>query len=325
MGHIVKNFGEKPGRSCAHAIFLVFFLLPTLLIAQAPDAAPQERPVPILTGNAGFFTDVIGGETELVPEINPVILLPLGDRWLIESRAEFKGDFERPDGGGPYGGKVEQEVDYLQVDYIVNKYVTQAIVALALMTGNIGRPGPARTRSPGSATRWGRACSATPPTCWAATTSPSPSTATRSPACSASTRRASRARGAGPTTRSWRGSWPGRSAGCGSSPPTPRIRGSTRPTRRRCSAGSTRWSCRTCTRRPRPSRTRTSCCPRRAGARRRGRSSTPSAASACSRRWRARPGEALADFHIFRLVAEAWGCGDMFARWKTPEDGVRRS
>jgi len=32
------------------------------------------------------------------------------------------------------------------------------------------------------------------------------------------------------------------------------------------------------------------------------------------------PGESLADFYIFRLIAEAWGCGDMFARWKTPEE-----
>ena len=31
------------------------------------------------------------------------------------------------------------------------------------------------------------------------------------------------------------------------------------------------------------------------------------------------PGQALADFHIFRLVAEAWGCGEMFRDWKTPE------
>jgi anaerobic selenocysteine-containing dehydrogenase len=31
------------------------------------------------------------------------------------------------------------------------------------------------------------------------------------------------------------------------------------------------------------------------------------------------PGEALADFHIFRLVAEAWGCGEMFRRWTSPE------
>jgi assimilatory nitrate reductase catalytic subunit len=31
------------------------------------------------------------------------------------------------------------------------------------------------------------------------------------------------------------------------------------------------------------------------------------------------PGQALADFHIFRLVAEAWGCGDMFRGWTSPE------
>jgi assimilatory nitrate reductase catalytic subunit len=31
------------------------------------------------------------------------------------------------------------------------------------------------------------------------------------------------------------------------------------------------------------------------------------------------PGESLADFHIFQLVAEAWGVGDMFRRWSSPE------
>ena len=31
------------------------------------------------------------------------------------------------------------------------------------------------------------------------------------------------------------------------------------------------------------------------------------------------PGKALADFSIFRLVAEKWGCGRMFDRWKDPE------
>lgn len=32
------------------------------------------------------------------------------------------------------------------------------------------------------------------------------------------------------------------------------------------------------------------------------------------------PGEALADFHIFKLVAEYWGCGRMFDKWTTPEE-----
>ena len=31
------------------------------------------------------------------------------------------------------------------------------------------------------------------------------------------------------------------------------------------------------------------------------------------------PGQALADFYIFKLIAEAWGCGVLFARWSSPE------
>ncbi|MCA9531563.1 MAG: nitrate reductase [Myxococcales bacterium] len=31
------------------------------------------------------------------------------------------------------------------------------------------------------------------------------------------------------------------------------------------------------------------------------------------------PGEALSDFRIFQLVAETWGCGEMFAEWSSPE------
>jgi len=102
---------------------LLLLALPSSMVAQADD----ERPVPILTGNAGYFTNVNAGQVELVPEINPVLLLPLGDKWLVESRGEFIGEFERPEGGGPYGGKVEKELDYAQVDYIANPYVTVTV------------------------------------------------------------------------------------------------------------------------------------------------------------------------------------------------------
>ncbi|MEZ6059612.1 MAG: nitrate reductase [Planctomycetaceae bacterium] len=37
-----------------------------------------------------------------------------------------------------------------------------------------------------------------------------------------------------------------------------------------------------------------------------------------TRKVRRAPGQALSDFNIFRLVADAWGCGDMFARWTSP-------
>jgi assimilatory nitrate reductase catalytic subunit len=31
------------------------------------------------------------------------------------------------------------------------------------------------------------------------------------------------------------------------------------------------------------------------------------------------PGQALADFHIFQLLAEAWGCAELFREWTSPE------
>ena len=35
------------------------------------------------------------------------------------------------------------------------------------------------------------------------------------------------------------------------------------------------------------------------------------------------PGQALADFAIFKLIAHYWGCGDMFADWQQPQDCFR--
>ena len=37
------------------------------------------------------------------------------------------------------------------------------------------------------------------------------------------------------------------------------------------------------------------------------------------RKVRKAPGEALSDFNIFRLIAHHWGCADLFAEWNSPE------
>jgi assimilatory nitrate reductase catalytic subunit len=39
-----------------------------------------------------------------------------------------------------------------------------------------------------------------------------------------------------------------------------------------------------------------------------------------TKRVAAAPGAALADFHIFKLLADAWGCGELFSTWTTPEE-----
>ena len=90
-------------------LYVLLFVVPAQVAGQAPGF---EKPVPILSGSAGFFTNVAGGQAELSPQINPVLLLPLGDRWLVESRGEFEGKFQRRPGGGAYGGPVDKHLDY---------------------------------------------------------------------------------------------------------------------------------------------------------------------------------------------------------------------
>lgn len=110
---------------------LILLLAPASIFAQttfAQTSAAQtddaERPVPILTGNAGSFDFLTGGHNLIDTQFNPVLLLPLGDRWLVESRVAFEGMFQRPPGGGPYGGPVTKHIDYAQIDYIANPYLT---------------------------------------------------------------------------------------------------------------------------------------------------------------------------------------------------------
>jgi hypothetical protein len=104
------------------AVHLLFIcLIPALLHAQTSSS---DRAVPILTGSAGYFTFVTAGQAQLDAQVNPVLLLPLGDHWLVESRAEFEGAFQRPPDGGSYGGPVSKNLDYAQVDYIANPYLT---------------------------------------------------------------------------------------------------------------------------------------------------------------------------------------------------------
>jgi hypothetical protein len=113
-------------RRISVAFFAICLLLEVCLATALSYAqtSSSDKPVPILTGSAGYFTFRTAGQTELNAQINPVLLLPLGDHWLIESRAEFEGAFQRPSDGGPYGGPVSKNLDYAQVDYIANPYLT---------------------------------------------------------------------------------------------------------------------------------------------------------------------------------------------------------
>lgn len=84
----------------------------------------EVKPVPLLTGSAGLVTFFDGGEPHLAPIIAPVLVVPVGQRWLFESRATFESDMIQLPGQGGFHGKVEKEVDYAQLDFIANRYLT---------------------------------------------------------------------------------------------------------------------------------------------------------------------------------------------------------
>ena len=119
--HHKKAASPRQQRITLSVVALLLLFFATQIAAQTPDS---EKPIPILTGSIGTFSFITGEQNLIDTQINPILLLPLGDRWLIESRAEFEGQFQRPLTGGPYQGPVTKHVDYAQIDYIANPYLT---------------------------------------------------------------------------------------------------------------------------------------------------------------------------------------------------------
>jgi hypothetical protein len=115
---------------------LLYVLLQRPVCGQTPDpqssseqsAASQGiKPVPVFSGSAGFITTFDGGDAHLGPIVMPVVLLPLGQRWLVETRATFESDLSQPPGQSGFHGVVAKEVDYAQLDFIANPHLTVTV------------------------------------------------------------------------------------------------------------------------------------------------------------------------------------------------------
>ena len=104
-----------------------------LVVSHVPNLgaqSPQDeevKPVPLLTGSAGFISTFDGGEPHLGPIIASVVLVPLGHRWLFETRDTFESDLAQQPGLSGFHGKVRKEVDYAQLDFIANPYLTVTV------------------------------------------------------------------------------------------------------------------------------------------------------------------------------------------------------
>jgi hypothetical protein len=97
--------------------------------ASSEQYAPPQgiKPVPVFSGSAGFITTFDSGDAHLGPIVTPVVLLPLGERWLVETRATFESDLTQPPGQSAFHGVVAKELDYAQLDFIANPHLTVTV------------------------------------------------------------------------------------------------------------------------------------------------------------------------------------------------------
>ena len=90
-----------------------------------PPMADDARPVPVLSGGLAFVPTWDANQPTLVSIVSPVVVAPLGDNFTVESRGAFEGDFQQRNGdSGDFTGAINKSLDYLQLDYIGNRYVT---------------------------------------------------------------------------------------------------------------------------------------------------------------------------------------------------------
>jgi hypothetical protein len=81
--------------------------------------------VPVISGGFGYVHNVNGGVTTVEPLISPVLLVPFGSHVLLESRTDFTGFYQRnPQPDGPFKGKVFKNVEYAQLDFLLNTHLT---------------------------------------------------------------------------------------------------------------------------------------------------------------------------------------------------------
>lgn len=81
------------------------------------------KAIPILTGSTAYFTKVTAGQHQNVPSVSPLLLLPLGDKWLFEAKGSYSEIFSRDADDDYYENKASYGLVYAQADYIT-KYVT---------------------------------------------------------------------------------------------------------------------------------------------------------------------------------------------------------
>jgi hypothetical protein len=96
-------------------------LLSLGVLGLAPVLAAQD--VPLISGAGSFTTNTTGGNTSYQPALTPVLVAPVGQHLLFESRA-YIVDSINPQPHTGYDTQFHVGVAYAQADYFLNSHVT---------------------------------------------------------------------------------------------------------------------------------------------------------------------------------------------------------
>lgn len=101
-------------------------ILGLLLLLPLPALMAQDTPV--ISGGIGFLNSTNAGVNSFQPVLAPVVVIPLGNHLLVESRFDFREFYTRENGrSGPYQGTFFKSTQYLQLDYIAAPKLTLTV------------------------------------------------------------------------------------------------------------------------------------------------------------------------------------------------------
>lgn len=84
---------------------------------------PQDSPVPVITGFTGIVSTSQPGQRSVAPTIAPILLVPIGERFLFEGEFEFEGAYTSQPGQS-WSNEWEKAVEYAQLDWFVTRGLT---------------------------------------------------------------------------------------------------------------------------------------------------------------------------------------------------------
>lgn len=117
-GHV-----DVPKRLAAVLVASAAFGLMSQSPAGAQTQPPQGSPTPVVAGFTGIAGSTEAGERSLTPRLVPIILVPMGERFLFEGELEFEGAYQSR-AGEPWANEWETSVGYAQLDWIVSRGLT---------------------------------------------------------------------------------------------------------------------------------------------------------------------------------------------------------